>query len=163
MPEVVMSSGCHTFPSPLGTCTLCWHDAGVTRLHLGPGAATGDPAPDWVVAVARRVAAHLEGAADPLTDVPLDLAGCPPFHARVYDVLRGVGPGQTVTYGELAARVGSPGAARAVGQAVAKNPWLLLVPCHRVLGAGGRMGGFSAPGGVATKRRLLSLEGAIRG
>lgn len=157
-----MSSGCHVFETPLGTCTLCWRDTGVTGLHLGPGAVVGDPAPAWLLDVARRITAHLEGVSDPLVDVRLDLSSSPPFHARVYAALRTIGPGQTVTYGELAARVGSPGAARAVGQAVARNPWLLLVPCHRVLGAGGRMGGFSAPGGVATKRRLLALEGVAR-
>ena len=154
-----MSRGCHVVPTPLGAFQLCWSDAGLVSAHLGADAAFGDP-PSWVLDVARRLVDHLQGRPEGFDDVPLDLSGCTSFHARVYDALRLVGPGQTVTYGQLAERVGAPGAARAVGQAVARNPWLLLVPCHRVLAAGGRMGGFSAPGGVATKRRLLALEGA---
>ena len=82
----------------------------------------------------------------------------PPFHRRVYEMARGIAPGQTVSYGDLAARLGQPGAARAVGQALGKNPFALVVPCHRVLAADGRMGGFSANGGVTTKLRLLSIE-----
>ena len=89
----------------------------------------------------------------------LDYAAVPLFHRRVYDALRRVKPGETVGYGELAARIGSPGAARAVGQAVGRNPFAIVVPCHRVLAAKGGAGGFSAYGGVATKRRMLALEG----
>jgi methylated-DNA-[protein]-cysteine S-methyltransferase len=102
---------------------------------------------------------HLAGRMDALEDVELDFAAVPLFHRRVYEALRRVGPGRTVGYGELAALVGSPGAARAVGQAVGKNPFPIVVPCHRVLAAGGRAGGFSAFGGVETKRRLLAVEG----
>ena len=82
----------------------------------------------------------------------------PPFHRRVYETARSIAPGQTLSYGDLAARLGQPGAARAVGQALGKNPFALVVPCHRVLAADGRMGGFSANGGVTTKLRLLSIE-----
>lgn len=91
--------------------------------------------------------------------VPLDLSRVPPFHARVYEVARTIPPGTTLTYGEIARRLGEPGAARAVGQALGANPFAPIVPCHRVLAAGGGTGGFSADGGVATKRRLLEIEG----
>jgi methylated-DNA-[protein]-cysteine S-methyltransferase len=84
----------------------------------------------------------------------------PPFHRRVYEVARTIPPGATLSYGDLAARLGSPGSARAVGQALGKNPFAIVVPCHRVLAAGGKLGGFSANGGIATKLRLLSIEGA---
>jgi methylated-DNA-[protein]-cysteine S-methyltransferase len=84
----------------------------------------------------------------------------PPFHRRVYALARTIPPGATLSYGEVAARIGAPGAARAVGQALGRNPFTIVVPCHRVLAAGGKMGGFSANGGIATKRRLLAIEGA---
>ena len=105
-----------------------------------------------------RVARHLAGAPQDFSGVRLDLAGTAPFARRVYDALRQVPPGAVVTYGELAGAVGSPGAARAVGGVMAHNPLPLLVPCHRVVAAGGRLGGFSAPGGVRTKSELLALE-----
>jgi methylated-DNA-[protein]-cysteine S-methyltransferase len=92
--------------------------------------------------------------------VALDMEGVPPFHRRVYEAARQVPPGQTLSYGEIAARAGSPGSARAVGQALGRNPFAILVPCHRVLAANGKLGGFSANGGVDTKRRMLAIEGA---
>ncbi|HEY8091368.1 MAG TPA: methylated-DNA--[protein]-cysteine S-methyltransferase [Polyangiaceae bacterium] len=103
--------------------------------------------------------AHLAGKLDAMEAIELDYSAVPLFHRRVYEALRRVLPGQTVGYGELAARVGSPGAARAVGQAVGKNPFPVVVPCQRVLAAGGKAGGFSAHGGVATKQRMLAIEG----
>jgi len=84
----------------------------------------------------------------------------PAFHRRVYEVARAIPPGMTLSYGEIAARAGAPGAARAVGQALGRNPFPIVVPCHRVLAAGGKIGGFSAQGGIATKRRMLAIEGA---
>jgi methylated-DNA-[protein]-cysteine S-methyltransferase len=102
---------------------------------------------------------HLAGAPQDLSGAAVDLAGLPPFATRVYRALRRVGPGQTVSYGELARRAGSPRAARAVGQAMARNPLALIVPCHRVLGSQGEPGGFSAAGGTKTKARLLRIEG----
>jgi methylated-DNA-[protein]-cysteine S-methyltransferase len=105
--------------------------------------------------------AHLGGELSHLLDVPFDDAGLPAFHRRVYEALRKVRPGETVGYGELAALAGSPGAARAVGQAVGKNPLPIVVPCHRVLASGGKPGGFSAHGGVGTKLRMLAIEGVV--
>jgi methylated-DNA-[protein]-cysteine S-methyltransferase len=88
------------------------------------------------------------------------MEGVPPFHRRVYEVARTIPPGATLSYGEVAARLGAPGAARAVGQALGRNPFAIVVPCHRVLAARGKAGGFSARGGIATKLRLLAIEGA---
>ena len=102
----------------------------------------------------------MRGDAVDLTFVSLDMDGLPEFHQRVYDVARTIPPGVTLTYGEVAKRLGDPGSARAVGQALGRNPIPVIVPCHRVLAAGGKTGGFSAPGGSATKLNLLALEGA---
>jgi methylated-DNA-[protein]-cysteine S-methyltransferase len=88
------------------------------------------------------------------------MEGVPEFHQRVYEVARTIPPGNTLSYGDIAARLGSPRAARAVGQALGRNPFAIVVPCHRVLGAGGKIGGFSAQGGIDTKRRMLALEGS---
>jgi methylated-DNA-[protein]-cysteine S-methyltransferase len=161
------------FDTAIGRCGVAWNERGVAWVGL--------PEADDAATRARIVArfpearearakgdakraidamrAHLAGEMNPLDGVTLDYAAVPLFHRRVYEALRRVGPGETVGYGELAARVGSPGAARAVGQAVGKNPFPIVVPCHRVLAAGGRAGGFSAHGGVETKRRMLAIEG----
>ena len=117
----------------------------------------------WVAAWAARVAALLQGAHDDLCDVPLALDTVPPFNARVYELARRIPPGKTMTYGEMAAALGEPGAARAVGQALGHNPFAPVVPCHRILAANGRPGGFSAGGGALTKLRMLQIEGACPG
>jgi methylated-DNA-[protein]-cysteine S-methyltransferase len=109
---------------------------------------------------ATRIVALFEGARDDLLDLPLDVRAVPPFHLAVYEATRRIPPGETRTYGEVAKAVGSPGASRAVGGALGKNPFPIVVPCHRVLAAGGKSGGFTAPGGVETKWRMLALEGA---
>lgn len=106
------------------------------------------------------VVALLRGERTDLAFVPLDLNGLPEFHQRVYEVARTIPAGATMTYGEVATRLGDSGCARAVGQALGRNPIPVIVPCHRVLAAGGRSGGFSAPGGRATKLNLLAIEGA---
>jgi methylated-DNA-[protein]-cysteine S-methyltransferase len=111
--------------------------------------------------VIRRLRAHLGGRPDSLDDVPIDPVDATPFRRRVWTAARRVGPGRTTTYGAIAAELGLPGAARAVGGALGRNPVPLIVPCHRVLGASGG-GGFSGPGGLRTKRRLLAIEGAAR-
>ncbi len=95
-----------------------------------------------------------------LSGIRLDMDAVPAFHRQVYAVARTIEPGSTLTYGEVARRLGMPGAARAVGQALGKNRFAIIVPCHRVLAKGGKIGGFSAHGGVATKLRLLAIEGA---
>lgn len=162
------------FETTLGDCGIAWGagalrgvqlpeaDAARSRARMQrrfPGVAELPP-PPWVEHIQARVQALLQGQADSLLDVPLDMAGVPPFHQRVYEVARAIAPGRTLTYGEVAAALGEPGAARAVGQALGHNPFAPIVPCHRVLAAGSRSGGFSARGGVDTKLRMLLNEGA---
>jgi methylated-DNA-[protein]-cysteine S-methyltransferase len=161
------------FETAIGPCAVAWSDLGLTGVQLPEAseAATrrrislraGDPivqaAPAWVKEATGLLVRHLEGAPQDLRGIRLDMSDVPPFHARVYEASRHVEPGQTIGYGELAARAGSPGGSRAVGQAMARNPFPLVVPCHRVLAAGGKPGGFSAYGGEETKRKILALEG----
>jgi methylated-DNA-[protein]-cysteine S-methyltransferase len=169
------------FDTALGPVGIAWSERGVAGVQLPetsaratrarlllrfPGAseatrgfASREP-PPAVAGACEGIAALLAGEPRDLAGVALDLAGVEPFALRVYELVRGIPPGRTLSYGELAKQLGASGEARAVGEALARNPVPLLVPCHRVLAAGGRLGGFSAPGGVATKRRLLALEGA---
>jgi len=116
--------------------------------------------PPFVQHAIEGIIALLEGEARDLSDVPLDLDDVPEFHRKVYDAARTIKPGTTLSYGEIAARLGEPDSARAVGQALGRNPIPIIVPCHRVLAADGGTGGFSAPGGTSTKLRLLVIEGA---
>jgi methylated-DNA-[protein]-cysteine S-methyltransferase len=125
-----------------------------------PEAQESEPLPEIQDAIV-RIRAVLEGGKDDLTSIALDMSDVPPFHRKVFEVTRAIPPGQTLTYGDVAARVGEPGAAQAVGQALGANPFAPVVPCHRVLAAGGKMNGFSAHGGIVTKRRMLEIEGAI--
>lgn len=158
----------------MGWCGLAYGDRGIVRVILPhrsrksvegalrkdvKGVVLTDSVPADVRKVARRIAEHLGGNPDALGDVTLDLTDVGGFRRKVYRMLRKVRPGSVVTYGELARAAGSPGAARAVGRAMASNPVPLLVPCHRVLGADGRLTGFSATGGTALKARILSAEG----
>ncbi|BDU74362.1 methylated-DNA--[protein]-cysteine S-methyltransferase [Mesoterricola silvestris] len=146
------------FPTALGVCRLRWTERGVRSLTFGVEHEPGDPPPPWVAEAVQALSAHLAGAEASLDGIPLDLEGLPPFRRRVMDVLRSTRPGQTLTYGAVALLAGSPGAARAVGQAVARNPLPILVPCHRVLASDGP-GGFSLFGSLEAKARLLALEG----
>ena len=123
------------------------------------GAREAMPPPDVQQAIAAMVSL-LAGEPADLSFVALDMEGVPDFHRRVYEVARTIPPGATLSYGEIAARLGDPGSARAVGQALGRNPFPIVVPCHRVLAAGGRTGGFSARGGTKTKLTLLAIEGA---
>lgn len=163
--------GLALFPTAAGTCAIAWTEGGIAGLQLPeetddgtreallrrvPGARAAEP-PESARRAMAAVCALLRGEAAETAAIALDLSGVPPFHRRVYRVARGIPPGETVTYGELALLVGAPRAARAVGQALARNPFALLVPCHRVVARGGA-GGFTAHGGVATKERLLRLE-----
>jgi methylated-DNA-[protein]-cysteine S-methyltransferase len=109
------------------------------------------------------ITALLAGEKRDLSDAELDFDGVPNFNRRVYEIARTIPPGETLTYGEIATRLGDRSVARDVGTALGENPFPLIVPCHRVLAAGGKTGGFSAPGGVTTKLRLLSIEGARTG
>ena len=159
----------------IGWCGLAWGDVGIVAVQLPERDRAATAArlrrrvadvtfaePQGAVASARdRIVALVAGEPVDLGDVVLDLRGASPFELAVYDVARAIPPGRTRTYGDIAAEVGEPGAARAVGRAMGRNPCPLIVPCHRVLAAHGEMGGFSAFGGVVTKRRLLFIEGAL--
>jgi methylated-DNA-[protein]-cysteine S-methyltransferase len=169
-----MATGFALFDTAIGPCALVWGGGGVcgfflpeadeaaTRVRLArrhPDAAEAEP-PAAHARTVETVQAHLSGQLRELAEIPVDLSVTPLFNRRVYDVARAIPAGRTLTYGEVAARLGEPGAAQAVGRALGENPIPLIVPCHRVLAAGGRLHGFSAPGGVETKRRLLEIEGA---
>jgi methylated-DNA-[protein]-cysteine S-methyltransferase len=153
-----------TFPTDFGRCALVWREAGVTGFELPEAVARADDTaepPAWIAAIVDRVRQHLAGRFQDFADVPYDFSGVTDFQRRVYLAALAVKAGHTQTYGELAATLElEPGGSRAVGHALGANPWPLLVPCHRFVGAGGKMTGFSAPGGVRTKARLLALEGA---
>jgi methylated-DNA-[protein]-cysteine S-methyltransferase len=162
------------FDTPIGRCALAWGPRGVVGVQLPEGpetktrarmlqrfaGATEVPPPPAIEQARDAIQALLRGEASDLEAIPLDMGGVPPFHRRVYEAARAIPPGSTLSYGEVAAKIGAPGAARAVGQALGRNPFAIVVPCHRILAAGGKVGGFSATGGTTTKIRLLAIEGA---
>ncbi len=117
----------------------------------------------WNLPLCQRLADYAQGREVDFADVPIDEAGLSPFVRRVLSSCRAIAYGQTRSYGQLAAAAGSPAAARAVGNCMAANRFPLIVPCHRVVGADGRLGAFSAPGGIVMKKRLLSMERASAG
>ncbi len=167
------AEGFSLFDTPIGRCGIAWNGRGIAAIQLPearesetkarllrrlPAASEAAPPPE-VLQAQDCILALLRGEAGDLAEIVLDMDRVPPFHRRVYEVARTIPPGATLSYGEIAARLGAPGAARAVGQALGQNPFAIVVPCHRVTAAGGKLGGFSAAGGIATKLRLLSLEG----
>lgn len=164
----------HTFDTALGPCGLVWSELGIVssllppvspaRLaRLRPTARPVSSPPPHVARVVQGIQALLAGEVSDLSDVVLDERGIPEFRRSVHALTRAIPFGQTRTYGEIAAALGQPGAARAVGRAEGDNPFAPIVPCHRVMGAGGEPTGFSAPGGVETKRRLLLIEARAAG
>jgi len=168
------ASGFALFDTAIGRCGVAWGEGGVAGIQL-PEAGEREtrarmlqrfpvagevPPPPEVQRVIDRIVALLRGEVSDLSTVALDMDQVPAFHRRVYEAARAIPPGTTLSYGDVAARAGAPGAARAVGQALGRNPFPIVVPCHRVLAAGGKIGGFSAQGGIATKRRMLAIEGA---
>lgn len=154
-----------TFTTSLGTCAIAWNDLGLTRFLLPdpdrqPGHTECEP-PGWVGEIIDRVRRHLAGDPQDFADVPFDFSRMPEFVRAVLCATLNVKAGFTATYGDIATAIGQPVAAsRAVGTALGSNPWPLLIPCHRVVASNGKMTGFSGPGGVGTKVRLLALEGA---
>jgi len=170
----VSARGFALFDTEIGVCGIAWGERGIAATQLPEGdeartrarlrrrfpGASEQPTPAAVRAAIRAVQALLRGEPIDLGAIELDDAALPEFDRRVYREARAIPPGETVTYGEIARRVGQPGAARAVGQALGRNPFAPVVPCHRVLAAGGRLGGFSARGGAEAKRRMLAIEGA---
>ena len=156
-----------TFPTALGRCGVRWGVAGIQAVQL-PGHLTADGpriedaagVPDFVRDAIAAMTAVLDGEPRDLRAFPLDDERIDPFRRLVYAATREIPPGSTATYGEVARAIGMPDGARDVGAALARNPTPIIVPCHRVIAANGALHGFSAPGGLETKRRMLELEGA---
>jgi methylated-DNA-[protein]-cysteine S-methyltransferase len=162
------------FDTALGWFALAWRDDRLSAVHLPspdceaarrgllrrlPDAEEAQP-PEWAAAVIADIEALLAGGKPNFADAPLDFGQVPDFHARVYEIAQAIPPGETLTYGQVAERLGDKTLARAVGQALGRNPWPIVVPCHRITAAGGKLGGFTAPGGANTKQKLLAIEGA---
>ncbi|AMJ63616.1 methylated-DNA--[protein]-cysteine S-methyltransferase [Bosea sp. PAMC 26642] len=162
------------FETAIGSCALVWQgeriigaqlperDEETARRRLVKRFAEADeakPVP-FIAAAIADIVALLDGEPRDLSHLPIALDLTSAFNRKVYDVALTIPPGETLTYGEVAARIGEPGAARAVGVALGQNPFAPIVPCHRVLAAGGRTGGFSADGGVETKLKMLTIEKA---
>lgn len=163
------------FDTSLGTCAIAWAERGIVRTYLPepsadavrarllrrlPSAREAEP-PDDVRRAIAEITRLLAGEPLDLGWVQLDDDGVPELHRRVYAAARTIPPGSTLTYGDIARRLGDVTLARSVGEALGRNPFPIVVPCHRVLAAGGRTGGFSARGGTETKMQLLRIEGAV--
>ena len=162
------------FDTAFGPCAIAWGDRGVIGLTLAegdeartrarmrrryPGAAEAAP-PAHIADVVGRIRALFQGAKDDLADVPVDWSQVPAFDRQVLEICRAIPPGQTSTYGDIARQLGELALSRGVGQALGRNPFPIVVPCHRVLGADGKAGGFSGGVGVETKLQMLNLERA---
>ncbi|MEU7766799.1 MGMT family protein [Nocardia sp. NPDC049190] len=165
------------FDTVIGPCAIAWSGPEVIRFQLPeaspaatreritrPRAGEQDeevqeqPPTAAIAEAIAGIRAHLAGELDDLRWIPVNTSGIPQFHRAVYNVTRAIDPGRTLSYGQVAERVGAPGAAQAVGQALGRNPIPLIIPCHRVLAADHALHGFSAPGGIDTKQRLLAIE-----
>src|SRR5450631_2216173 len=163
------------FDTAIGRCGIVWGPRGINGVQLPMGnedktrtrirQVHGDIAEALPSADVQRaingIVELLEGQPNDLADVVLDLDGIPAFNRDVYDIARRIPPGKTLTYGDIAKQLGGVEKSRDVGQALGRNPCPIVVPCHRVLAAGGRPGGFSANGGVVTKLKMLAIEGAV--
>ena len=162
------------FETAIGGCGIVWGPRGIngvqlpmgnedkTRSHIAQryGEIAEAPPPAEVQHAIEGIVELLEGKPNDLNDVALDLDGVPEFYRGVYDIARTIPPGKTMTYGDIAKRLGGVELSRDVGQALGRNPCPIVVPCHRVLAAGDKPGGFSANGGVVTKLKMLAIEGA---
>lgn len=165
------------FDTAIGRCGIVWSERGIVGVQFPEGSeqatrkrllrrypnACETIPPDAVRRTIEDIVALLHGERRDLAEAVLDWRAVPDFNRRVYDVARAIAPGATLSYGEVAARLGDRNLARDVAQALGQNPFPIIVPCHRVMAAGGRTGGFSAPGGVRTKLHLLSIERAQPG
>jgi len=151
----------HAFPTAIGACSIFWAGDTVTRFTLLTTAADSVEPPAWLQPLIIRVQKHLREGGEDFDDVPLAWESVSHFQNQVYRAALAIKSGQTATYGDLARAIGQPpGASRAVGTALGQNPWPLIVPCHRFVSTGGKMTGFSAPGGIQTKLKLLAIEGS---
>lgn len=155
-----------TFDTALGRCAVRWTEAGIVRVLLpehrglpGPAIEDGVDVPAWVRDAIVGMTATLAGEAPDLRTIPVDEHAIDPFRRAVYAATREIRPGTTSTYGEVARAIGHADGARDVGTALGRNPTPIIVACHRVVAASGALTGFSAPGGLDTKRRMLELEG----
>jgi methylated-DNA-[protein]-cysteine S-methyltransferase len=163
------------FDTRIGLCAITWGPRGINGTQLPMGgehkirtrisqrhadATEAEPTPEVQEAI-DRMTKLLAGEPDDLTDIALDLDGVPEFNRGVYAIARAIPPGKTVTYGDIARQLGGVQLSRDVGQALGRNPCPIVVPCHRVLAAGNKPGGFSANGGVVTKLKMLEIEGAL--
>ena len=170
-----MTQAFHIFETVLGHAGLAWGERGLIGVHLPqthpdsvrarvvkrfPEAVETDAPPPQIEAAIADIRRLLQGEKPMLAEVTIDEARVPEFNRRVYEIARAIPPGETLTYGEIAVKLGDRLLARDVGQALGANPWPIVVPCHRVTAAGGKLGGFSAPGGAQTKLKLLAIEGA---
>jgi methylated-DNA-[protein]-cysteine S-methyltransferase len=163
------------FDTAIGHCGIAWGERGIVavqlpmsteektrkRIHQRFADIAETAPPDEVKRTIEAIVELLAGKPNDLSEVVLDLEGVPEFDSRVYDIARNIPPGKTLTYGDIAKRLGGVELSRDVGQALGHNPCPIVVPCHRVLAAGGKPGGFSANGGVATKLKMLAIEGAL--
>jgi methylated-DNA-[protein]-cysteine S-methyltransferase len=168
------NSGYALFETVIGRCGIVWSARGIVGVQFPEGSeqatrnrlqrrfpgAVEMAAPRAVERTIEEIVALLRGERRDLNDAVLDCAAVPDFNRRVYEVARAIPPGSTLSYGEVAERLGDRALAREVAQALGQNPFPIIVPCHRVMAAGGKTGGFSAPGGVRTKLKLLSIERA---
>jgi methylated-DNA-[protein]-cysteine S-methyltransferase len=163
------------FDTALGRCGVAWGERGINAVQLPMGSEKmtrsrirqrfGDIAesvpPAEVQVAIDGIVELLAGKPNDLREVVIDLDGVPEFHRGVYDIARTIPPGKTLTYGDIAKKLGGVELSRDVGQALGRNPCPVVVPCHRVLAAGDKPGGFSANGGVVTKLKMLEIEGAV--
>jgi len=169
-----MTAGLALFDTAIGRCGIAWHERGLLGVQLpelsdtrtlsrlsqkAPGARPA-AMPEIVQQACDAMTALLNGEARDLTFIALDQDNVPAFNRGVYDIARAIAPGETLTYGEIATRLGDKQLSRAVGKALGENPFPIVIPCHRVLAANGKTGGFSASGGVTTKFKMLAIERA---
>lgn len=178
VPHAAPGHGHALFDTAIGTCGIAWGPGGIVAVQLPEADADATRArmlrghshcarpaepPATVRSAIAGIQALLTGQPRDLCEVLLDMSGISPFHQQVYAIARAIPPGSTRTYGEVAEQIGHKGLSRSVGQALGLNPFAPVVPCHRVLAAGDRPGGFSAGGGALTKLRMLQIEGACPG
>ncbi len=169
-----MTTGLALFDTDIGRCGIAWGDRGLLGVQLpeatdartlsrlaqkAPGAREA-AMPDHVRRACDAMTELLRGEANDLAFIVVDMEQVPAFNRRVYDLARTIAPGETLTYGDIATRLGDKLLSRAVGKALGENPFPIVIPCHRVLAANGKTGGFSANGGVTTKFRMLAIERA---
>lgn len=153
----------HTsFPTKFGNCGVAWMDSSLTRFEFfSQPTSSAEPLPDWIADLIARVQRHFEGDFQDFSGVPLLWSLVGDFQQAVYRRTQAIPAGYTKSYGDIARELSLPAtSSRSIGTALGSNPWPLIVPCHRVVAASGKMTGFSAPGGILTKTRLLALEGS---